>query len=212
MSHGFKNNDFADILFNRRSIRSYDPTVKISREEMLQMLAEATKAPSSVNMQPWRFVIVESDEAKNKLKPLVRTNQLQTETSSAMILIFGDMACYEFGETIYDQALTEGKMPQEVHDHQVATIIPYYQKMSSEQMYTIVQRDSMLAAMQLLLVARGHGYDTNVIGGFENDQLAAAFDLDPTRYVPATIVSIGKAAEAGYDSVRLDPEQVTWFK
>ena len=70
----------------------------------------------------------------------------------------------------------------------------------------------MLAAMQLLLVARGHGYDTNVIGGFENDQLAAAFDLDPTRYVPATIVSIGKAAEAGYDSVRLDPEQVTWFK
>ena len=56
------NNDFSDITFGRRSIRIYDENVKISHEEMLEMIQEATTAPSSVNMQLWRFVIVESKE------------------------------------------------------------------------------------------------------------------------------------------------------
>lgn len=66
--------------------------------------------------------------------------------------------------------------------------------------------------MQLMLVARAHGYDTNAIGGFEADQLAEAFDLDPERYVPVLILSIGKAADAGYESFRLNPETFTTWK
>ena len=45
------NNDFQDIITGRRSIRYYDPSVKISREEMKEILTEATLAPSSVNAQ-----------------------------------------------------------------------------------------------------------------------------------------------------------------
>lgn len=37
---------------------------------MIQILEEATRAPSSVNLQPWRFVVIESDEANDKLRPL----------------------------------------------------------------------------------------------------------------------------------------------
>jgi nitroreductase len=37
---------------------------KIPHEEMNEMIAKATKVPLSVNMQPWRFVVVESDETK----------------------------------------------------------------------------------------------------------------------------------------------------
>lgn len=208
----FKNNDFSDLLTNRRSVRAYDPTVKISKEEMQQMLSEAATAPSSVNMQPWRFVIVESDEGKETLKPLIRFNTTQNETSSAMILIFGDLQCYEYGEEIYNTAVEVGKMPAEVRDHQLAAILPYYQSFSKEKMNDVIKIDSSLFAMQLMLVARAHGYDTNAIGGFEADQLAEAFDLDPERYVPVLILSIGKAADAGYESFRLNPETFTTWK
>ena len=207
-----KNNDFSDIAYNRKSIRVYDETVKISREEMLEMIEEATLAPSSVNMQPWRFVIVESDEAKATLKPLIRFNTRQNDTSSAMILIFGDMQCYEFGEEIYDKAVAEGKMAQEVRDQQIGAIIPYYKNFTKAQMNDVVKIDASLAAMQLMLSARAHGYDTNPIGGFEADQIAAAFDLDPERFVPVMVLSLGKAAEVGYDSVRLAADKFTTFK
>ncbi|GIO44242.1 nitroreductase family protein [Paenibacillus apis] len=208
----FTTNDFKEIAFGRKSVRLYDENVKIDRKEMLEMISEATLAPSSVNMQPWRFVVIESDDAKAKLRPLIRFNTRQNDTSSAMVLIFGDLRCYEKAEEIYDQAVAEGKMPQEVREKQLSTIVPYYQSLSRQQMNDIVKIDSSLAAMQFMLVARAHGYDTNPIGGFEADRLAAAFGLDPERYVPVMIVSVGKAAEAGYSSVRLAPEVVTDFK
>ena len=128
-----------------KSIRVYDENVKIPHEEMLEMIQEATTAPSSVNLQPWRFVVVESEEAKAKLKPLIRFNTKQNDTSSAMVLIFGDMNCYEYGEEIYDQAVEEGKMPAEVRDEQLAAIIPYYKNFTREQMNDVVKIDSSLA-------------------------------------------------------------------
>lgn len=212
MATTFENNTFTDVMLGRKSIRVYDENIKISQLEMLQMIEEATTAPSSVNMQPWRFVVVESPEAKEALKPLIRFNVRQNDTSAAMVLIFGDMECYELGEEIYDQAVAEGKMPQEVRDQQLAAILPYYKNLSKQEMNDIVKIDSSLAAMQFMLVARAHGYDTNPIGGFEKDQLAEAFGLDKDRYVPVMILSVGKAAEEGYQSVRLDAETITSFK
>lgn len=212
MSKELVNNDFSSVVFGRKSVRVYDETVKISHEEMLEMIQETTTAPSSVNMQPWRFVVAESEEAKEKLKPLIRFNTRQNDTSSAMVMIFGDMNCYEYGEEIYDQAVAEGKMPAEVRDQQLAAILPYYQNFTREQMNDVVKIDASLAAMQFMLVARSHGYETNPIGGFEADQLAEAFDLDKERYVPVMILSVGKAVEEGYESVRLAPEKITTFK
>lgn len=89
-----KNNNFEDVVFNRHSVKEFKDT-KIDRQEMMEILREATLAPSSVNLQPWRFVIVESDEGKDKLRPLIKFNVRQNDTSAAMILIFGDMKCYE---------------------------------------------------------------------------------------------------------------------
>ncbi|MBF8808232.1 MAG: nitroreductase family protein [Enterococcus lacertideformus] len=212
MSKNLVNNDFSSIVFGRKSVRVYDEAVKISHEEMLKIIQESTTAPSSVNMQPWRFVVAESEEAKAKLKPLIRFNTRQNDTSSAMVMIFGDMNCYEYGEEIYGQAVSEGKMPADVRDQQLAAILPYYQNFTRQEMNDVVKIDASLAAMQFMLVARSHGYDTNPIGGFEADQLAESFGLDKERYVPVMILSVGKTLEEGYESVRLAPEKITTFK
>lgn len=207
-----KNNDFSNILFDRKSVRVYDESYKISHEEMLEMIQESVTAPSSVNMQPWRFVVVESEAEKAKLKPLIRFNTRQNDTSSAMVLIFGDLECYELGEEIYNQAYEAGKMPKEVMEQQLAAIIPYYKNLTKAEMNDVVKIDSSLAAMQFMLIARAHGYETNPIGGFEADQLAEAFGMDKERYVPVMILSVGKAMETGYESVRLAADKITTFK
>jgi len=106
-------NDFAEIITGRRSIRNYDPTVKISKEEMTEILTEATLAPSSVNMQPWRFLVIESDEAKATLLPLARFNKVQVETSAAVIAVFGDLNNFDYAEEIYGTAVERGLMPAE---------------------------------------------------------------------------------------------------
>ena len=204
-------NDFSDIVYNRRSIRKFDTSVKIPREEMLEILDKTVTAPSSVNMQPWRFVVVDSEEGKDKLKPFVSYNSVQNETSSAMVLIFADLKSQERAEEIYGKAVTQGKMPEEVKEKQLSSIVPMYENAPFEVMNEIVHIDSSLAAMQLMLVARSYGYDTNAIGGYKKDGLAKAFGLDEDRHVPILIIALGKADEEGFESVRLDPSDVTTF-
>lgn len=204
-------NDFSDIVYNRRSIRKFDTSVKIPREEMLEILDKTVTAPSSVNMQPWRFVVVDSEEGKDKLKPFVSYNAVQNETSSAMVLIFADLKSQERAEEIYGKAVTQGKMPEEVKEKQLSSIVPMYENAPFEVMNEIVHIDSSLAAMQLMLVARSYGYDTNAIGGYKKDGLAKAFGLDEDRHVPILIIALGKADEEGFDSVRLDASDVTTF-
>jgi nitroreductase len=205
-------NDFTEVITGRRSIRKYDPSVKISKEEMTQILTEATLAPSSVNLQPWRFLVIESDEAKATLLPLARFNNVQVETSAAVIAVFGDYNNFDYAEEIYSTAVERGLMPAEVKEAQLAKLTPYFSTLTKEAIKDTVLIDSGLVSMQLMLVAKAHGYDTNPIGGYDKDKIAEAFGMDKDRYVPVMLISIGKAIDAGYASVRLPIEKVAEWK
>ncbi|MBA9042412.1 nitroreductase [Bacillus aryabhattai] len=206
------NKDFNEIVLNRRSIKRYDPSVKISREEMEEILAEATRAPSSVNMQPWRFIVIETPEGKEKLAELAKFNSEQVNTSSAVIAVFGDMNNFEYAEEIFGKAVELGYMPHEIKEQQLQVITPVYENMREADMRDVVLIDSGLVSMQLMLVARAHGYDTNPIGGYEKELIAEAFGLDKERYVPIMLISIGKAASEGHASYRLPVNTVTTWK
>ncbi|WP_449621011.1 nitroreductase family protein [Robertmurraya sp. Marseille-Q9965] len=205
-------NDFNKIVTERRSIKNYDKSVKISHEEMTEILTLATRAPSSVNMQPWRFLVIESPEAKATLAPLARFNQTQVETSSAVIAVFGDLNNFEKFEEIYGEAVEKGYMPLEVKEMIHASFLGNIETISREAMEDIVLVDGGLVSMQFMLAARAYGYDTNPIGGYEKDKIAEAFGLDKDRYVPVMLISIGKAADNGHQSVRLPIDQVAQWK
>ncbi|MBD8137545.1 nitroreductase family protein [Bacillus sp. CFBP 13597] len=205
-------NDFKEIVTGRRSIKNYDKSVKISREEMEKILTLATLAPSSVNMQPWRFLVIESPEGKATLAPLARFNQNQVETSSAVIAVFGDMNNFDNAEEIYGKAVDLGLMPLEVKENILASFAGYFEKITREEMKEVVLVDGGLVSMQLMLAARAYGYDTNPIGGYEKDQIAEAFGLEKDRYVPVMLISIGKAADNGHQSVRLPIDKVAQWK
>ncbi|MBU0904879.1 MAG: nitroreductase family protein [Firmicutes bacterium] len=205
-------NNFDEIVTGRRSIRSYDPSVKISRQEMTEILSKATLAPSSVNLQPWRFVVIDSPEGKATLAPLAKFNQNQVKTSAAMIAVFADMNSIDYIDDIYGKAVELGHMPAEVRDTQLPAIKGLVSAMSVEQLKEMNLIDAGLVSMQLMLAARAHGYDTNPIGGYEKDQIAEAYGIDKERYYPVMLISIGKAADKGYQSVRLPVEAITEWK
>jgi nitroreductase len=192
-----------DQILNRRSIRVYDENVKISREEMNQILTEAMLAPSSRNQQPWRFVVVDTKLGKEKLGLAMPYNLNQLNTSAAMIVVFQDLQKYKLAEVMLDQQLQAGMITQadkEKNLKMINDLIPTLKPESLEREGLI---DCGLVAMQLMIVARFHGYDTCPIGGFERDKINDALDYDKARFKPVMIVSIGKAKEAGKKTFRL---------
>ncbi|ARJ38626.1 5,6-dimethylbenzimidazole synthase [Sporosarcina sp. P21c] len=54
------------VIYNRRDVRSFLPT-PIPEEAIHNVLKAAHQAPSVGFMQPWNFIIVSSDETKEKL-------------------------------------------------------------------------------------------------------------------------------------------------
>lgn len=202
-------NDFEKIFLERRSIKSYDPDVTISHEEMDEMLKKATRAPSSTNLQPWHFLIIESAASKAKLLEVASpTNHVKLQTSSAAIAIFGDLQSIKRAEEIYQANVELGYATQEVKDRQLAGILQWNSTKTEQQRRDIVMTDCGLVAMQLMLVARSHGYDTNPINGYDKTRINEAFGLDKERYVPVMLLSLGKAADEGFPTMRLATDQI----
>ncbi|GIP22271.1 nitroreductase family protein [Paenibacillus sp. J22TS3] len=204
-----KTNDFNKIVLERRSVKVYDPEVKISREEMSEILAGASRAPSAINMQPWRFLVIDSDEGKEKLAPLASFNQTQVLTSSAVIAVFYDANNVEYMDEIFNKSVELGYMPQDIKDMQVQQARSYYASLTPSALRDINMLDSGLVSMQLMLVARAHGYDTNPMAGYDKERIAEVFGMDKERFQPVMLLSIGKASKEGYPSYRLPVDMIT---
>jgi nitroreductase len=199
-------------LLERASIRKYDTSVKISRDEMSNILQDAMTAPSSLNLQPWRFFVFDTPEGKETIKPFMMFNQQQWETSSAIIAVYGDMECASYTDPILSAGVENNLITPEYKDKMSEMIAGFHTSFTEERLRNSVLIDCGFVTMQLMLSAKAYGYDTNPIGGFMRKELTEALNLDAKRYIPIILISIGKAAEARNDSIRFSVDEITQWK
>lgn len=201
--------DFTEVLTSRRSVRHYDPTFKISDEEIKEILELATKAPSSANTQSWRFLVVTDQELKNELLP-ISNNQQQVVDASAVVVILGDLEFYTKLGEINGAAVKAGYMTEEVAQRFTDHYTNLFPSIPKERVTEIIAFDAGLVAMQMMLVAKSKGYDTVPMGGYDRDKLKAFFEI-PDRYLPLLVLPIGKAVEPGRPTVRLPLDDITFW-
>ncbi|OAH55760.1 NAD(P)H nitroreductase [Domibacillus aminovorans] len=200
---------FFDVIRERRSVRTYDPSVQIAREEMTEILEQATLAPSSSNLQPWRFLVIDTPELKQKLLPIA-FNQQQVVDASAVIAVLGDVESYKKAEKIYGQAVESGFMPEDTAKSFIERTVGTYSSLPPEVARQIVYTDGGLISMQLMLVARARGYDTVPMGGYDKTKFVEAFGISG-QYESVMLIAIGKAMKPGHPTTRLPIEDVAFF-
>lgn len=79
--------DFKDLAQRRYSVRSYQST-PVDRELLLKVLGAALLAPSAVNFQPWKFVVVTDPELLSQLHGCYHREWFKT--APACIVAIGD--------------------------------------------------------------------------------------------------------------------------
>lgn len=55
-----------DLITRRKTVRKFK-NIPIEREYVTSLIKAAIQAPSAHNLQPWEFVLIDSDEIKEKL-------------------------------------------------------------------------------------------------------------------------------------------------
>lgn len=196
-------------MHDRKSVRVYDPTGKISKEEIEEILKEATSAPSSSNLQPWRFLVIQDENVKKELREIAN-NQEQVETSSAVIAVLGDYDMYKKVEQIYSQNVKEGHMDESIKNRTIENTNRTYPYAPIEARKNIASFDAGLISMQLMLIAKEKGFDTVTMGGFDKVKFAERFEL-PENIFPIVLIAIGKAAAPAFGSSRLPLNEIVTF-
>ncbi|MGM0845046.1 MAG: nitroreductase family protein [Bacillota bacterium] len=198
--------DFLTVAKERRSVRQYDPEFKIEESEIRELLETAVLAPSSSNLQSWRFLVIEDQKEKERLLPIAN-NQQQIVDASVVIAIIGDREAYKNADQIYTQIAERGNMPEDVKDMYVNSIFDNYGNFPKERLAKIAHIDGGIVANQLMLAAKAKGYDTVPMGGYDEAQFVEAFNV-PESYEPVMLLSLGKGAKAGFEKTRLPLDDV----
>lgn len=177
-----------DAIAQRRAVKHFDPTHKLTEQELEQLLDAAILSPTAFNIQHWRFVVV-TDSALRQAIRAAAWDQAQVTEASALVIICADLKAWEKEPQRYWK-----NAPQAVQDFMVPAIDGYYR--NKEQ----TQRDEGfrscgIAAQTLMLAAKSMGYDSCPMDGFDFDAVAKLINL-PADHAITMFVAIGKATQA----------------
>ncbi len=80
--------DLLEGIYTRRSVRQYTDQ-PVEREHLIEIIKAGIWAPSGLNNQPWRFVIIREREARLKLAEFTKYRTV-IESAPACIAVFID--------------------------------------------------------------------------------------------------------------------------
>lgn len=179
----------------RRSIREYEPG-PIPHEDLTDILDVARRAPSAFNVQPWRFVVVETPEVKERLAAAAY-GQGQVTSAPAVIVLYTDMA--DALESV-DEVVHPG-MDAATRARTRETILRALGSKSEADREAWGAEQGNIALGYLLLAAEARGYRTSPMLGFDAAEVKSLLGLPDHVRIPA-LVAIGRGAEEGFPQHR----------
>lgn len=185
----------ASAIQGRRSIRDYRPQ-PIEREEILEILALAGRAPSAWNLQPWRFVAVVEPETRAALQGAA-LGQPQVVRAPAVVVVYSDMVD-ALGRL--DDVLPADESARERVRSNVRN---FFDRLSPAQRDGWGRCQANIALGYLMLVLESRGYGSSPMLGFDPALVKALLGLPDCAEV-AALVAFGRPAEEGRPSHRRD--------
>jgi len=178
----------SQAIRERRATPSFDG-LPIAAADLRKIIEAGLSAPSGYNLQPWRFVVVQCEEQKKRLRG-ASFNQGKVEEASAVIVACGDEDGWRKD---LDQMLTQGiagGMP-EGYAAQARNNVPnYLSHFSSDEMHAWLNKNVMIAITQMMLMAETMGYDTAPMEGFEQEKVREVLRL-PLSYWVVALLAVG---------------------
>ena len=174
-----------EAIYKRRAVKHFDTNHQLTKAEERQLLEAIIQAPTSFNIQHWRFVILRDPELRAKIRTELGFDQAQITDASLLILFTADMAAWQKDPHRYWV-----NAPQEVQDLLVGWIKPFHEGREWLQRDE-AQRSIGMAMQTLMLAAQELGYQSCPMIGFEIDKVAELINL-PDDHVMGPMVAIGK--------------------
>ena len=202
--------NFIEAMNFRHACKIFDEGKKIP-EAIVRNIAEVGRlSPSSFGMEPWEFLIIQSQDIKEKLRPSC-WDQVQITSCSELLVIVTKNRLVEPGNAYVEQMFSRKKMPQEMFDRYMGVYADFlgakaegkpdfYKDWSAKQAY--------IAAGNMMTYAATEGIDSCPIEGFDQKAVEKTLKIDGEEKSVAMLIAFGYRLNEQPQKVRLPAEKI----
>lgn len=201
--------NIAEIALGRHATKAFDPDRKISAEHIAQLRTVLRYSPSSVNSQPWHFVIASTEEGKARIAegagaPAFAYNASKLKNASHVVVF----CC----RTSMDETHVQDILQQEIADGRLPTAEAQANAARSRNVYVDLHRfdrkDTQhwmekqvhIALGALLLAAGALGIDACPMEGFIPARVDEVLGLRERGLTSVVLVALGYSGEGDFNA------------
>lgn len=192
----------------RYATKAYDAEKKIPHAQFEKLLEILRFSPSSVNIQPWHFIVAETDVAKQRIAAGLTGNYIYNSAkvlNSSHTIIFctrTDISA-EYLEQLLQQDELSGRFKDETAKQGQRDTRQGYVEFYRNELKNLpawMENQTYLALGQLLFTAGLEGIDATPMEGFDRHLINQEFDLAEKGLKASVIVSLGYRSETDFNA------------
>ncbi|WP_394217938.1 NAD(P)H-dependent oxidoreductase [Staphylococcus warneri] len=211
------NQTIIDAFHFRHATKQFDASKTISNEDFETILEAGRLSPSSLGLEPWKFVVVQSKTLRDKLKPYSWGAQKQLDSASHFMLIFAR-------KNVTSQSPYVQNLVKNVKGYEESTIPAVYKKYDDFQtefhindnertLYDWACKQTYIALGNMMTSAALLGIDSCPIEGFDVDTVTQILSdegiLDTENFGISVMAAFGyRSGEPPHGKVRQTQDDV----
>ena len=175
----------------RHAVKAYDPTKKVSQENLNKILEAARLAPTSSGLQPFRIVVVENQELKNKMVNGALNPEVMKDCSHVLVFAAWDQYSDEKIDKVYDHHTEVRDLPKGRFDSYTTMLKKLYGEQTPEEHFAHTARQSYISLALAMAQAAELRIDCTPAEGFSNDVVDEILDLRKQGLRSVTLLYVG---------------------
>ncbi|WP_251942453.1 NAD(P)H-dependent oxidoreductase [Staphylococcus sp. Marseille-Q5304] len=200
----------------RHATKRFDANKEIEQSDFKTILEAGRLSPSSLGLEPWKFIVIQNKELREKLKPISMGAQGQLETASHFVLILARKNV-TFKSPYVQHLLKNVKKYDESTFPAVEEKFDNFQtgfhiNDNARTLFDWASKQTYIALGNMMTSAALLGIDSCPMEGFDLDRVTQLLEdegiIDSEQFAPSVMVAFGYRETEPKDKVRQSTEDV----
>jgi len=175
----------------RHAVKAYDSTKKVSQEDLNKILEAARLAPTSSGLQPFRVIVVENQELKEKMVKGALNPEVMRDSSQLLVFAAWDSYSNEKIDKVYDHHTDVRDLPRGRFSSYTDMIKDLYNSQTPEQHFAHTARQTYIALGLSMAQAAELKIDSTPAEGFNNEIVDEILGLRELGLKSVTLLYLG---------------------
>lgn len=180
----------------RHAVKAYDPTKKVSEKDLHTILESTRLAPTSSGLQPFRVIVVENQELKEKMVAGALNPEVMRDSSHVLVFAAWDSYSNEKIDKVYDYHTDVRDLPKGRFGSYTDKIKEMYGAQTPEQHFAHTARQTYIALGIALAQAAELKIDSTPAEGFSNEIVDDVLGLRELGLKSVSLLYLGYRDEA----------------